>query len=149
MAKNKTSVILLSVAAVAVWGIVGYRVFRWVTPEEVPVVRAFSKKEKTESTSTDSLMLNYRDPFFADKKEAVPERESLPKETTPAPALPAFSYKGLIRDADGSVRAMVTHGRQTDGYRKGEMVDGAKIIAITADCLTVRWHGTDYNLEAK
>ena len=49
MAKNKLSVILLSVAAVAIWGIVGYRVFRWVAPKDMPIAKAIPRRPRPQS----------------------------------------------------------------------------------------------------
>lgn len=149
MTKHSISTVCLLTAAIAVWSIVGYRVFRWMSPKEEPVARAILPKATPVRTTTDSLMLNYRDPFFTGKANATPAKESLNTAPVPSSSLPALGYKGLIRDGNGSVRAMVSFGGRTEGYRRGDIVEGVKLLKITADCLTVRWQGADYNLEAQ
>ncbi len=150
MAKSKASVILLSIAAIGIWGIVGYRVFRWVAPQDMPVTRATTPKAKPAGQRADSLMLNYRDPFFTGLEESSPTNHHPRSEPIgPEPVMPVLSYKGLIRDANGSVRALITSNGQTDGYKKGDSVAEVKIIDITADCLTVKWRGKSYTIAAQ
>ena len=150
MAKNKLTVILLSVAAVAIWGIVGYRVFRWVAPKDMPIAKAIPPKTSSIKPSCDSLKLNYRDPFLSDLEESRPMDNHARFETpAPEPVMPVLSYKGLIRDGNGIVRALITCSNQTEGYRKGESVAGVRIMEITADCLTVKWRGKTYTIAAQ
>ena len=149
MAKSKASIILLSIAAIAIWGVVGYRVYRWVSPVEAPAVKPVAPKERRQRPARDSLKLNYPDPFLGEVKKAKEPAPLTPSRPMPERPMPAIAYKGLIRDADGCVKAMITYNNQTDGYRKGETIDGIKIKQITAECITVRWNGADYTIAAK
>ena len=149
MAKSKASIFLLSIAAIAIWGIVGYRVYRWVAPVEAPAVKPAAPKERRQKPARDSLLLNYPDPFLGEVKKAKEPAPRTPSMPMPERPMPAIAYKGLIRDADGSLKAMITYNNQTDGYRKGETIEGIKIKQITAECITVRWDGADYTIAAK
>lgn len=147
MAKQSNlSTILLLAAAVAIWAVVGYRVYRWAWPDKTPPAKPAMPVAKKQKPARDSLMLNYPDPFLGEVEKPKASNTSMPSRPMPERTMPSISYKGLIRDADGSVRAMITYNKQTDGYRKGETIEGMKIKKITTECITVRWNGADYNI---
>lgn len=147
--RSNISTLLLILAAAAIWGVVGYRVYRWVAPVEAPAVKPAAPKERRQKPARDSLLLNYPDPFLGEVKKAKEPAPRTPSMPMPERPMPGIAYKGLIRDADGSLKAMITYNNQTDGYRKGETIEGIKIKQITAECITVRWNGSDYTIAAK
>ncbi len=147
MGKRNTSTILLLAAAVVIWCLVGYRVWRWLSPKDGPVVSTTRSKANPASHKGDSLMLDYRDPFFVEEKKAEPIQPAPIPE--PETVMPTLSYKGLIRDGDGSVKALVAFNGQVDGYKKGDKIGDVKVLLISPEVLTVRWRGKDYNIAAK
>lgn len=107
--RSNIGTLLLILAAAAIWGVVGYRVYRWVAPVEAPAVKPVAPKERRQKPARNSLLLNYPDPFLGEvrkTKEPVLENQfrQMPERT-----MPAIAYKGLIRDADGSLKAMITY----------------------------------------
>lgn len=147
--RSNISTFLLLAATVAIWGVVGYRVYRWVSPEDIPAGKPVLPEARAGAPAKDTLMLNYPDPFMGEVKTSTDPAPRTPSMPMPERPMPAIAYKGLIRDADGSVKAMITYNNQTDGYRKGETIEGIKIKQITAECITVRWNGSDYTIAAK
>lgn len=147
--RSNIGTLLLILAAAAIWGVVGYRVYHWVAPVEAPVAKPVLPKAKAARPARDSLLLNYPDPFLEEVRKAKEQAPRTPSMPMPERPMPGIAYKGLIRDADGSLKAMITYNNQTDGYRKGETIEGIKIKQITAECITVRWNGADYTIAAK
>ena len=94
-------------------------------------------------------MLDYRDPFFVEEPSVEPARPEPVPEPAAEPVMPALSYKGLIRDGDGCVKALVAFNGKVDGYRKGDKIDDVKVLEISPEALTVRWRGKEYTIAAK
>ncbi len=149
MVKNKIATTLLTIAAIAIWCIVGYRIFRWISPKETPVANIASPKVESGRQPEDSLMLDYRDPFLGSVKEVKSTVNSYVSEPVPEPAMPSVAYKGLIRDGDGIVKAMIAHEGRLEGFTKGAVIDGLRLTDITAEYIVVKWRGTEYIITAK
>jgi len=147
MVRSKISTYLLGLAAVAVWCIVGYRIFRWISPKETPLARAVTTKTEIVNQAEDSLMLDYRDPFLGDVRE--PRVSDYHDSPAPEPVMPSLAYKGLIRDGNGIIKAMIYHEGRLDGYSKGAVIGGVRLTEITAEYIIVKWRGTDYTITAK
>jgi len=150
MAKNnRTSTIILVVAAIAVWCVVGYRVFRWIWPKETPVAVSTKHIRVDDGQEKDSLLLNYKDPFLGDIKKPAAIQEGSRSGGVSEPVMPTLAYKGLIKDSDGSINAMINYAGYLDGYSRGSVIDGVRIMEIYADYILVRWRGSDYIIKAK
>ena len=147
--KRNISTILLLAAAVVIWCLVGYRVWRWFSPKEGSTMKVTAPAAVSTPVAEDSLMLNYRDPFFEKEPVVVSASPAPVPEPVPEPVMPAISYKGLIRDGDGCVKAQVAFNGQVDGYRIGEKIGDVKVLAISLDALTVRWRRKEYTIAAK
>lgn len=151
MAKIKASTIILSLAAIAIWCVVGYRVYRWIFPREQSVLQTAPRERETGTGQSDTLLLNYRDPFFP---AGMPSRPSA-RSGAPAPSpvaekpLPTLTYKGLIRDGGGRVKAMISFEGRVEGYPVGAMVGGARIKGIKADYVIVEWQGKEHTIKAR
>ena len=149
MAKRSISTIILLTAAITIWCLVGYRIYRWFSPKDEPVISTTRPKSNSTSHEGDSLSLNYRDPFFVEEKKAEPIQPAPISEPAPESVMPTLSYKGLIRDGDGCVKAIVVFNGQVEGYKKGDKIGDVKVLLISPEVLTVRWRGRDYNIAAK
>lgn len=147
--KQSISTILLLAAAVVIWCLVGYRVWRWFSPKDAPVARVTAPAAAPASQAGDSLLLSYRDPFFKEEAAVAAVSPAPVPEPAPEPVLPALSYKGLIRDGDGSVKALVAFDGKVDGYMQGEKIGDVKVLSISPEALTVRWRRKDYTIAAK
>lgn len=149
MIRSKITTPLLTLAAIAVWCIVGYKIYRWISPKEIPVASVMPPKVDKDSQARDSLLLNYRDPFLGSIRETrVADNNDSP---VPAqePVMPVLAYKGLIRDRDGIVKAMVSHNGRIDGYARGKVIDGVRVEEITGEYIIVKWRGAKYIIPAK
>ena len=147
--KQSISTILLLAAAVVIWCLVGYRVWRWFSPKDAPVVAAVAPVAAPASPAEDSLLLQYRDPFFKEEEAVAAVSPAPVPEPATEPVMPALSYKGLIRDGDGCVKALVAFDGKVDAYRVGEKIGEVKVLAISPEALTVRWRRKEYTIAAK
>ena len=149
MVRSKITTSLLTLAAIAVWCIIGYRIYRWISPKEKPATSVVMPKVESNSQVEDSLMLNYRDPFLGILRESRGTDNHYSPEPAPEPVMPSLAYKGLISDRDGIVKAMISHDGRLDGYTKGAVIDGVCVTEINAEYIIVKWRGAKYIIPAK
>lgn len=149
MVRSKITTTLLTLAAVAVWCIIGYKIYRWISPKETPAASVMAPKVENDSQVEDSLILNYRDPFLGNIRETRVADNNYSPAPAPEPVMPVLAYKGLIRDRDGVVKAMITQDGRLDGYAKGAVIDGVRVEEITGEYIIVKWRGAKYIIPAK
>lgn len=149
MGKNKNTTIFLLCATITVWCVVGFKLVGFFSQTDKPSVEQEFTEPQSVGAPIDSLMLNYRDPFFPLSQESKHTGMGDYSATVLESTLPALEYKGLIRDGKGSVNAFISHHGRWDSYRVGAVIEGARIVDITAESLTVKWRGNDYTIAAK
>lgn len=151
MKGNKSVYILLPVVAI-VWGLIAYRVVKYVDSDSsgasiAPVVDMKFEGEKFEG-DTFSILANYSDPFEYAKVQTNPllthqakPSDSHPKQTkTSTHKFPTLIYKGSIKNKkNGKVIALITVNNTTKNVMKGETFDGLKIIKINNDSIKIRY----------
>ena len=149
MMRGRISTIVLIIAATAIWSVVGYRIFRWISPKKdvVPVIT--TPHAQVEVNGYDTLMLNYRDPFLDDNNSFDVVDGSFDSVAADESSMPVLEYKGLIRGGDGIVKAMIIHDGHLDGFSKGAVIDGLHLTEVAADYIIVQWKGTEYLINAK
>lgn len=149
MVRSKITTTLLTLAAVAVWCIIGYKIYQWISPKEPQSVSVMAPKVENDSQVEDSLMLDYRDPFLGIIRESRVADNHYNPEPAPEPVMPSLAYKGLISDRNGVVKAMISHDGRLDGYTKGAVIDGVCVTDINAEYIIVKWRGAKYIVPAK
>ena len=140
--KKKLMVGALSAAVLLVWGLIGFRVWGILKPHEEQ--RSYDLNVNTlpaRPIVRDTLLLNYRDPFL-DKVMKMEKTNVLPvRVTTHKRPAPQMSYKGMMRGRDGKRKALIQVGSELESIAVGESVEGARVIAMDSECVTVRWEG--------
>ncbi len=161
MKGNKGVYILLPVVAV-VWGLIAYRVVKYVGPgnteiDPLPVTEVKFEHEKFEG-DTFSILANYVDPFLRIEKQYQISLDDLTNRDTVRSAsmkisyqkLPVLLYKGCIRNKKtGKVIAIITVNKTTKNLASEDTFEGLKIIQINSDSVKIRYGNKNYWLHKK
>ena len=112
--KNKKTTYFLLPIVLAVWGMIGWKVYAAFGGNEKNIVASNLPTEKinpAETSDTTSLVVNYRDPFLDKAVEKIIPRQSksnsqniIVKQSVPAmqtSAWPKLAYQGLIKKSVG------------------------------------------------
>lgn len=131
--------VALVIAVLAVWGLVGFRVWNLARPEITESAKT-EKKAETYSIPKDSLRLGYRDPFLesgnakiivpAEKVAAVPESSA---------QMPPLKYKGMVKGKDGTVKALVENKGEVVSLAKGAMLEKVRVVEIKPEHILVQF----------
>lgn len=151
--ENKNVRYLLAVAVLAIWGLLGYRIYQKMNPGNdfvapPPPVLAVTEVEKDSFT----LLVNYPDPFLGTRiplPEAAPAPANPSNSTTvippkisspPATAVfPQIVYKGLIALKNGRKAALATVDGKTMNWGWGENYEEMTLLDIQEDSIRVRY----------
>lgn len=153
MKDKKLSWFLLP-AVIAIWGMIGWKVYAAIAGEEeaahVPV-RPTERLADTSATPAQyTLLLNYRDPFFETKPKPKPAAtnpvkpgQAPVKASVPAPAAaawPVVSYGGLVRQTQSgkTVGFLVVNGTSYF-VNAGDAVDELAVRSLWSDSIEVRF----------
>lgn len=95
--RKKLLLVALVIAVLAVWGLVGFRIWNWTRPEIMQSVKT-EKKIESNSVTEDSLRLDYRDPFLesGNAKAIVPAEKVAAIPEHPV-QMPPLKYKGMVK----------------------------------------------------
>ena len=152
MKTGKFTTLVLAIGVLLVWGDVIARVIAWNRPDDDKAAIPAMPPDPGPVGRTDTLVLNYRDPFLGSdgkKPSQQPGKESAPVPAPPQGSTePTFVYKGMMRSGGRSF-ALVDVKGQVLMLKKGESVEGFRITDIGNDVLVVRKNGTGYNVEAR
>lgn len=137
--RKKLLLVTLVIAVLAVWGLVGFRVWNLARPE-VPQSVKTEKKTETHFVTKDSLRLDYRDPFLesGNVKAIVPEKKVAAIPEHPV-QMPPLKYKGMVKGKDGTVKALVENKGEIVPIAKGGMLEKVRIIEIEPEHILVRF----------
>ncbi len=101
--KNKKNIYFLIPAALIVWGLIGYRIYKAVNPPPIEVLAINAddsfKPKKVESVKSYDINADYRDPFLGTLasnnklKRKVTTTSVKPKEQI---VFPNIVYKGIV-----------------------------------------------------
>ena len=152
--ENKNVKYLLAFAVLAIWGLLGYRIYQKLNPGNdffiPPPQEIFTAVTQTDSFT---LLVNYRDPFLGTKLR-VPEvpvahtppatrRAStvIPKPVSPPQVkpFPQIQYKGLIALKTGRKAALVNIDGKTMNWGWGESYRELTLLNIYEDSIRVRY----------
>ena len=137
--RKKLLLVALVIAVLAVWGLVGFRVWNWTRPEIAQSVKTEKKKESN-SVTKDSLRLDYRDPFLesrnaktvvlSEKVAAIPEHPV---------QMPPLKYKGMVKGKDGTVKALVESKGEVVSLAKGAVLNKVRVVEIEPEQIRVQF----------
>lgn len=149
--KSKSTIILLSIAVVVLWGIIAYKFFIAI-PDSSAVVPMQAKPSSKVIPETDTLLLNYKDPFLGNivplkksivtsNKIIVPAQKiaSSPKEKV------TIRYIGIIRANKGTKHIVNING-STHTVSKGDETGGFRLTTITDDSLFFTKNNHTYSI---
>ncbi len=151
MKGNKSVYVLLPVVAI-VWGLIAYRVVKYVGPGNTeiaspPVAEVKFEPEKFEG-DTFSILANYSDPFLGApvpvKKITVvaqkpkPVTKPAPKPETPWPQV---AFHGLIKNKDSKkTYALLTVNGKMKSFSEKDEWQGIKIIKADKDSVVLGYN---------
>lgn len=137
--RKKLLSLALVIAVLAVWGLVGFRIWNLTRPEITQSAKT-EKKTEDHSIPNDSLRLDYRDPFMESGKAkiVVPTEKVAAIPESPA-QMPPLKYKGIVKGKDGTVKALVENKGEIVPIAKGGMLEKVRIIEIEPEHILVRF----------
>lgn len=147
MKTKRSSVLVLFLLCIVVWGIVAWKVYVGLreTPVTLPSRKAIDKVEKKEM----GLLLNYRDPFLNNSVkvvEASGKSEKVIKHNVKSngayreEVLPDFQYKGIIRMGK-SFQAIVSKEGESVLLKCGDRINDFIVKNITEESIVVECNG--------
>lgn len=148
--KNKKMTYLLLVLTVLLWGGVVYRIVSY-TGNDSPIPQNSVKESSMSRADTldFSLKLDYRDPFLnTGRKQEVAGLRKVSNRvmSKSVPVLPAFKYKGLIRNKK-KIYAVIDSDGSVETVSKYMPIDGYRILTINPDSLIVEKNGQKYSVK--
>lgn len=148
MNKKVNTILLLSIV-LFIWGLVAFRIWKWVKPEQ-PVSYPVQTETIDDKPLPAKLILNYRDPFlsagYSNRKTETTAHSTRKHAAAPRPSL---KYKGMLRGKDGIKRAIVEHQGEISTLAIGESLVGVEIIEIAPEEITVMWNKQREKIEVR
>lgn len=137
--RKKLLLVALVIAVLAVWGLVGFRVWNWTRPEITQSVKT-EKKIESNSVTEDSLRLDYRDPFLesGNDKAIVPAEKvaAIPEHSV---QMPPLKYKGMVKGKEGTVKALVESKGEVVSLAKGAVLEKVRVVEIEPEHIRVQF----------
>lgn len=164
--KNKGLTYLLGVAVLAIWGIVFYRIFNAVGPDNDPVrmpVREVADFKEEVAQDSFTLIGNYRDPFLGGMAHGGYVRPSVQRPQVqvkntvkPAPVVKEqeppmdwsfISYHGTISNPSNNKKVLLisVNGRQYMAT-ESETIEGVTIVKNFVDSIQVSYQGKTHSI---
>lgn len=141
MSKNVKTYALLGLVLI-VWGIIGFKVVKALSPQPEPVA-AFSPTtsfaEPTGKRDTFALLSDYRDPFLGTLPAA---QRKTPPRPAPKKAVPKKSivYSGLVSQSD-NVMFFVSIDGQQHIMSKNQKINDVCLLSGNEKSIRVRYNG--------
>lgn len=140
---------VLVVAVVIIWGIIGYHLYNFIKRDDVSVM---VKKDHIPLTQDDSvrhytLLINYRDPFFASSvktlhhrsKEISPRKASVIVNNAHNIEWPKLQYKGIVENSQARKKiALINVNGLGSLVKEGDMLGAVRVHKIWKDSLELR-----------
>lgn len=145
--KKVNTLVLLAVVLI-IWGVVAFRVLKWLTPEHY-VSDSGQTESSPDMSAPAALNLNYKDPFLYEERSIVGTEAVVHKVERISKPMPSVKYKGALRDKDGVQRAIIEFHGDVSILAIGESIAGMTIHKIAPEFLSIRWNGQLQTLEAQ
>lgn len=154
MKGKKASVAVLLFLSLAVWGMVGWRVYAAL--HEPPIENPLPKiPEQNIRQETPQLLLNYRDPFgeiarkvetHAPKTQLKTNRDSIRSHRSPKTEMqPSIRYKGRVR-VGAIIRAIVENNGESMLLECKDRIGIFTVLNITEEQLIIEHKGHKYKI---
>lgn len=134
--KNKKLIPVLLVVAVGVWGLIIYRVAVYSGGGRV-MTKMAEKRHAITNEESDTLFLNYRDPFLGTVPRGVEEPDSPP----------GFQFAGRIRKGKRDFWLMKSGDNTRLVSVKEKNVDGYRVEGVYRDSVCLRKGRRVYTLK--
>lgn len=135
--RKKLLLVALVIAVLAVWGLVGFRVWNLARPEITKSAKA-EKKTESQSIPKDTLHLDYRDPFLeSGKAKTVVLLEKVATIPKPLVQMPPLKYKGMVKGKNGTVKALVESKGEVVSLAKGAVLEKVRVVEIEPEHIQV------------
>ncbi len=145
--KKKQKTYLLLLAVMAIWGILGFRIIKTISPSgpkssDLPTTADF-KPIKPKERDTFSILADYRDPFLGTLPKLTTKRiNKKPKSVNPSLPEKSITYSGLVNDQTSKqmIFFLDIDGQQVM-LSKNETRAGVKLVSGNAENIRVRYNG--------
>ena len=144
MAKNTKTYLLLG-AVLFIWGAVGYRIYKGISPSELSLnaetEQVNFKPKEFEQKDTFSILANYRDPFLGTMAKKNPPVVRSKKQAPPVPEI-MITYTGSVlgKNSSNSVFFVNIEGVQ-QLLKLKQTVNGVTLVSGTEKEIKVRHKG--------
>lgn len=153
MKKSKWPVYFLLLAAISIWGIIIYRIYKSVKPTNVALAYSlvYSSDSITNQSDTFSLKLGYKDPFLKNSIHHFPTNTSSAikplttvkkevKKVETISSFPNFSFLGAVKNQKSNVSfAYVQLNGESKTMKPGEVFNGIELKKIYKDSIEVKY----------
>ncbi len=147
--KNKKNIYILLTAVMAVWGVLGYRIFSTVNPnkekQQIASVSNNFKPQQLQESESFTISTDYRDPFLgtlSQKKVATPKKRIKTISKKYKLPFPAIVYKGLV---SGKVKSQHVYLINIDGqqyfFKKDSTYKEVKLLRGSNKQVVLRFQG--------
>lgn len=147
--KSRWTTRLLAVAVTVVWGLVAWRMLvptRPVVSNRTPTLSA----REYSASATETLRLNYPDPFLRNAPTAAPARQPLPRRQPPTPKKPRTPLRAehlASFAAAGRELHILTLDGRTCELRPGDTAAGFRLRKADAESLYLEREGCIYGVK--
>jgi len=146
--RNKKNIYFLLPAVLLIWGLLGYRLFSAVQPNNTSTDLVTSdisfEPNKFKESEPFTIMTNYRDPFLGTittanrkNKKSTNKRKSQPIEP-----FPQIVYKGLVSSQNNKQQIFIIglDGKQ-HFFKKNQSINGVKLRKGNAKSISLKFQG--------
>lgn len=140
--KSRPTTGLLLVAAAAVWGVVAWKILA-PSPDATPVADAKPASVAAGGPGSDTLRLDYPDPFLKEAPRPAAVVRSAARERPPAKATPPqrdrvrFTHLGTVSSAAGQLYILLIGESQYE-LARGDAAEDYKLEKCDPDSLYLR-----------
>ena len=149
MKKNQKTYLLLGLV-IAIWGILGFRIVKSISPSEpeptTTITNIEFKPTALKERDTFSILANYRDPFLGtipkSTNKPTSAKATVGKQIKPKMPEKNIIYSGLVNDnATGQKIFFLSVDGQQLMLSKNQEAEGVKIISGNAEKVKLRYNG--------
>ena len=155
---RKGTVIVLLIAAVLVWGAVGYYIVRQFIPrKQVDVPTAVPRQtDECPAAGADTLSLDYPDPFLRPLRADAVVKSGAPASSKAAgarrieetPVVPDIVFKGVIGSGK-KLEAMVMQNGKMLMLHRGDSLGRFVVVSCSPEALELESRGKTVRVEAR
>lgn len=156
MKKNTRTYTLLALVLI-VWGILGFRIVKTISPDETAAPAISTNKEfrplETGKKDSFGILANYRDPFLGTLPKSPSSNKRINKSTkNKKPSLPDknITYSGWVNDRSTKEKIFFL---DVDGQQlmltKKQKQEGVQLLSGNEDKIRVRYNGLTKTIKRK